>query len=424
VLKRLLPGIVLTGGFATLLAIGSVRAADEGEEAEAPPTPQTYSVRYEARIVPSQRSAEVTLRIGNGRYDVRSIRFRVDPARHRDFSGNGVVSVGPDYVDWRPPDGVGRLSYVFHIDQLRNERAYDARCAEDWALFRGDDLVPPARVRVRAGSVSRSRLRLRLPTGWSAATPYPRESDGLYRIEHADRSFDRPTGWIVVADRLGVVREKVAGVQVAVAGPAGHGLRRLDLLALLRWTLPELRDIVPALPERILVAGAGDPMWRGGLSGPNSLFIHADRPLISNDGSSPLLHELMHTALRLKSGKGGDWIVEGLAEFYSLQLLRRSRTVSRRRTSKTLERMEDRGGRVRSVRVDRAAGADVARAVTVLAALDGEIRERTDDLLSLDDVVVDLVRRQDKLTNATFQAAAERAAGGSLEDFFEREAPK
>jgi predicted metalloprotease with PDZ domain len=66
----------------------------------------------------------------------------------------------------------------------------------------------------------------------------------------------------------------------------------------------------------------------------------------------------------------------------------------------------------------------VARAVTVLAALDGEIRERTDDLLSLDDVVVDLVRRQDKLTNATFQAAAERAAGGSLEDFFEREAPK
>ena len=36
---------------------------------------------------------------------------------------------------------------------------------------------------------------------------------------------------------LGSIREEVLGVEVAIAGPVQHGLRRLDMLALLRWTL-------------------------------------------------------------------------------------------------------------------------------------------------------------------------------------------
>jgi hypothetical protein len=198
----------------------------------------------------------------------------------------------------------------------------------------------------------------------------------------------------------------------------GHGLRRLDALALLRWTLPTLRDVAGALPARLLVVGAGDPMWRGGLSGPDSLFIHADLPLISNDGTSPLLHELVHAVVGARSGDGGDWIVEGLAEYYSIELLRRSRTISRRRYEKILSRLADRGSDVVTLEVERATGAEVARAVTVLHELDDEIRERSADAKSLDDVVRALVQKDVTLTTASFRTIAESVYGESLVSFF------
>ena len=60
--------------------------------------------------------------------------------------------------------------------------SYDARAAEQWVLFRGDDLVPPARVRVRENLYSNSDMQFRLPKGWSVVTPYPRSAAGVYEI--------------------------------------------------------------------------------------------------------------------------------------------------------------------------------------------------------------------------------------------------
>jgi hypothetical protein len=378
----------------------------------------TYGIVYDVRLTPSQRSAHVTLRLENGKRLVRSIRLRIDPERHLNFRGKGL-EIGDDFVEWQPPAATTTLEYDFRIDALRNERSYDARCAEDWAIFRGDDLVPPAKVRALRGAEADARLRLRLPAGWSAAAPYPEAAKNVFVVEHPERRFDRPTGWLLVG-RIGSVSERVAGSRVAVAGPVGHGLRRLDSLALLRWTLPTLRDIAGRLPARLLVVGAGDPMWRGGLSGPDSLFIHADLPLISNDGSSPLLHELVHSVIGARSGIGGDWVVEGLAEYYSIELLRRSRTISRRRYEKILGRLAQKGRGVASLEVDHASVAVVARAVTVLHELDDEIRERSSGAKSLDDVVSAIVERDVTLTTASFRAIAESVSGESLVSLFRR----
>ncbi|MCG8591364.1 MAG: hypothetical protein MJE66_18880, partial [Proteobacteria bacterium] len=246
--------------------------------------------------------------------------------------------------------------------------------------------------------------------------------DGRYRVDHPIRRFDRPTGWFV-AGRLGVVRERVAGVQVAVAGPVGHRFRRLDLLALLRWTLPELRDVVEALPERLLIVGAGDPMWRGGLSGPNSVFVHASRPLITGDGTSPILHELMHAVLGIRGERGDDWIVEGLAEYYSLELLARSRTLSKRRHERALARFAEQARHAKQLRVDAAHGAVTARAVTILRALDAELAEATDGERDLDDVVRVLAQERGRISTARFRRVAEAVAGTSLENFFARRVP-
>jgi hypothetical protein len=379
----------------------------------------TYDLRYEATIVPSERGARVSIRLGRGAERVRRLRFRIDPMRHRDFEGDGdvVVSENGTVLEWTPPGGGGALAYFFSIDHLRDERSYDSRCSSRWALFRGDDLVPPARVRTTAGAAAKARLRLRLPEGWSAAVPYPQRNDGTYEIDHPERRFDRPTGWFVLGD-LGVVRENIGGVSLAIAGPAGHGLHRHDILAFLTWTLPSLQQAFGSVPRRLLVVGAGDPMWRGGLSGPNSVFIHADRPMITEDGTSPILHELVHALMRVVPAEGGDWIVEGFAEVYSLEALFRSNTIDERRYARARERLRERGRKGGPLHQERVTGATRARAATVLYELDAEIRDATEGGRSLDDVLRRLVASGERAWTGGLRGIAEGVAGRDLEAFF------
>ena len=98
-------------------------------------------------------------------------------------------------------------------------------------------------------------------------------------------------------------REIIKDRRIAIAAPIGEGVRRIDTLAFLRWTLPSLIDVFPEFPQRLLIVSAGSPMWRGGLSGPSSLFLHADRPLISENGTQ---HHAARTGTR-----GHRWAVQG-----------------------------------------------------------------------------------------------------------------
>jgi RNA polymerase sigma factor (sigma-70 family) len=378
-----------------------------------------YHVLYEARLVPSERSARVAIHVYDDQHVLRELLFSIDPGRQIDFRGDGKVDVTGDHVSWVPPPRGGTLRYTVRIDHLKDETSYDARSAETWAIVRGDDLVPPARIRTEKGGQSVARLRLRLPEGWSSVTPYPRASDGSYEIDHVDRRFDRPVGWILVGRRLGVVRERVAGVRIAIGSPAEQGMRRLDLLALLRWTLPTLRKIVP-LPDRMTIVGAGDPMWRGGLSGRDSVYLHASLPLISSDGTSTALHELMHALMRARAGPDGDWVVEGMAEVYSLQLLVRSHTISRHRYHRALENLAKKGRKVRRVTSGPADHAITARSVGLLLDLDQEIRRATDGARGLDDVLRAMVESPEEVTLASFRKLCEQTAGTDLSRFFGR----
>ncbi|NNL66753.1 MAG: hypothetical protein HKP30_10950 [Myxococcales bacterium] len=398
---------------ALALTVGALASGDaRGED--------LYDVRYEARVVPTERSAHVEIRVRQGDAALRTLSFRIDPDRHVQWSGDGTVEQNEGTVTWEVPAQGGSLRYVFRIDHLRDGRSYDARSAGEWALFRSDDLVPPAAARTRKGARARAVLRLRLPESWSSATPYPKRADGSYPIENPRRGFDRPTGWILVGRRLGIVRETIAGVATTVAGPAGQGVRRIDLLALLRWTLPELREVLPAMPARLLLVGAGDPMWRGGLSGPNSVFIHADRPLMTPDGTSPVLHEILHVALPTGASGSEDWLVEGLAEFYSLALLQRSRTISKARHEKALAGLAERGAAVKAVRGRRSHGELTARAVSLLVELDRTLRDASDGERSLDDALRAMVESGAPLSFEALRSASEQAAGRDLASYFER----
>ena len=405
------------------LALAAAFLLDGGARAqESPPKHPRYDFHVDARIVPTERTAHDTLEIGKGAEHVDWMRFRIDPQRQLLFRGDGEVKTEGAHVTWTPPRTGGKLTYVFRIDHLRDARRYDARCAKTWTIFRGEDLVPPARVLTTDGARSKTRLRVRLPEGWSIATPYSKLRSGEYQVAHKRRGLSRPTGWMI-AGVLGVVREEVSGVRVAIAGPKTMGVRRQDMLAMLRWTLPTLHQILPELPERLLIVSAYDPMWRGGLSGPDSLFIHAHRPLITEDGPSPLLHEVMHTALELRPGNDGDWAIEGLAQYYALQLLGRSGTISAERLEKAYAFQAERGKEAEHLRSKTVSGAGTARAVTVLRALDAKIRESTHEKKSLDDVLRILVAEGGVLTTERMQKASEQVSGQDLADFFKTQVP-
>jgi hypothetical protein len=406
-------GRALAYSIALALGVGLL-AAGSGTARTPKDDDPTYDVLFEARLAPTERTAHVRIELGEGASNLHELRFSIDPERHVDFGGDGEVTLAADSVTWVPPTNGGELNYVFRIDHLRDQRSYDARCAATWALFRGDDLVPPVRSRFEDGAKSRSRLRFRLPKGWSAAVPYARLRGGDYRVRHRHRSFDRPTGWMVFGD-IGVIREEVAGTRVAVAGPVRHGLRRLDLLALLRWTLPYLAEILQDAPERLLIVGAGAPMWRGGLSGPQSVYVHVDRPLITEDGTSPLLHEILHAAVGARADDEYDWIVEGLAEYYSIELLARSGTLSVERSEAALKKV---GGVGDEKPTGVQHGRDTVRGVRFFHDLDQKIRAGSPDgSRSLDDVFRVLAAYRKKLTLEVVRQAVLEATGRSLADF-------
>ncbi len=406
-----------TARFAWLLVMGAVLAIPDmafGQESK-----REFNVLYDIQIIPTERSAQVEIRVKQQESRLRALTLTHWPDRHTDFSADGELEIRDGEVIWNPPKQGGALRYRHRIDHKRDERSFDARCAENWAILRGDTLVPPFRARIQRDAAAPTAMRLRLPTGWNAATAYERNDDGTYAIPRGERLVGSPSGWMVVG-RLGIVRESVAGTQLAIAGPIGHDVRRLDLLALLRWTLPTLKTAVGKLPPRILVVSAGDPMWRGGLSGPGSMFLHAERPLITEDATSPALHELIHIVLGTRGAVQDDGLIEGLAEYYSTQLLLRSGSLSRKRHGRALDKMAEKGRDVRSLRVERADANVAARGLTELVAVDQEIRTATTDERGLDDVVRTLVLTPGDLTVERFRSVAELIAGKPLKTLEKR----
>jgi hypothetical protein len=331
----------------------------------------SYDIHYHARFVPEDGFAEASMTVAQAGGELEWLDFSAPTGRNFDFSGDGKIERNGDRVRWTVPREGGKLEYRVRVDRQRGER-YDARMTRDWAIMRLDHLFPSARVSTREREVSRPSLSLAGPKGWRFETRYGSVSDDAIVLPPTDRRFVRPTGWLA-AGKLGIRRDRIAGRRVVIAGPLGERLRSLDFMALLRWNLPELVELLPHFPERLLIINAGDPMWRGGLSGPGSLYLHSARPLISGDGSSTPLHELVHVGTLNEAQPGNDWIVEGLAEFYSIEMLRRSRTISESRHRRTLRALEQRAARSDGMLTSPSTGANTSRAVVVFHDLHHEL---------------------------------------------------
>ena len=370
---------------------------------------------YRVKFLPETDQAEVSLTLEKGEV-VQKLAFNLgSKGYYSDFSADGTwTQDGPESGTWLPGKGKSSLTYKVRISHPRANDTFDARMTPDWALLRGDDLVPSARLSKDDKVELVARLQFELPKGWNGIeTGWPKIGENKFRIDNPSRQFDRPTGWIL-AGKIGSRRAQLGDTDVTVAAPVGEGMRRMDILTLLTFVWPEAQAVFPRDPAKLLIVGANDPMWRGGLSAPNSVFFHADRPLVSENGTSSLVHELVHVFSRIRDTDKSDWISEGLAEYYAIELVRRAGGMSEDRYQAIRKKLMGWSKKVDSLRTDDSTGPVTARAVLLLQELDREIRKNTDNQRSLDDVTRGLMRL-DKASTKDFIEISENVMGRGSE---------
>lgn len=347
-----------------------------------------YLIEYHVEFLPESKEASVRIRHTPRAGRMISLNFEFDAERYVDFQATGGLELDAESVMWRPhAETPSELTYRYRINYERRGGGYDALITPDWVIVRGDDLVPASRVRSSKDAESRAYLTFDMPSDWTwVDTPYRREAGVRhFFVSHADRRFDRPTGWLI-AGQVSSRTETLMGTKISVTAPKGENIQRNVTLALMNGLVPELHSVFGDLPSKILIVTADDPMWRGGLSGPRSLYMHGDRPLISENGSSTLAHELVHVVSRLRATDQDDWIVEGLAEYYSIELLHRAGLLSETRKDKAFEWMARHGESVHTLNTNRSSAKTTARAVTLFADLDQEIRDISKGAATLDNI--------------------------------------
>lgn len=370
---------------------GSPASGTDGD-----PSSSDYSVHYVITPHPADGSVDVELRVKQSRRQLREMQFDLDEERQSELVADGTLAIDGSRVSWLPGERGGQMSWRVEPSQKRGASGFDALLTEDWGIFRAEDLIPRAKTRTLKNATAGTTMSFKLPPGWSVVTEYSSINSPI-EVDNKSRRFAQPTGWIAIGN-LGVRRETIAGVRIAIVAPEGETARRMDMLALLNWTLPELTSILATPLSRLTVVSAGDPMWRGGLSAPNSIFIHSDRPLISENATSTLVHEVVHVAFGIRAARGFDWIAEGLAEYYSLELLKRGGAITARRYMRALEDQAEWAQDAKTLCGKTSSGATTALAVVTLRALDEEIRKSSKGLLSLDNVVARASSSDSKIT--------------------------
>ncbi|WP_448145312.1 hypothetical protein [Pseudomonas silesiensis] len=363
---------------------------------------------YHVRLLPQSDQAEVRLTLAQGSA-VRSLDFDLgDGSHYSDFKADGQWQLTPGKPVrgvWQPATDKASLTYRVRVSHGRKSGSFDTRMTPTWALMRGDDLVPAARLDQQDGIELVSRLEFELPGGWkSVETAWPRIGKNKFRIDNVSRLFDRPTGWML-AGHLGSRRTRLGETEVTVASPRGQGMRRMDVLTLLTFVWPQVQAVFPRHPAKLLIVGANDPMWRGSLGLRESIYLNTRLPLVSESGTSAVVRDLAQVFGRVNDRQRSDWISEGFAEYYAIELMRRAGGMSDERYESLHGKLVKASQKVTTLRGEQVNPAQVSKAVLLLQELDREIRLQTRNKRSLDDVMRGAMRLESVDTKEFVQLA-------------------
>jgi hypothetical protein len=405
-----------------IAAIGATDVARADNPPVATPARETFSVTYAVEIASATATTATVRWELAGIDEIARIRLRFDPERFEKFEGTGVLERRRGEIVWTPNAPYAHLTYQAVLRHRRApDKGFDSYIGDGWVVTRTSALFPRSAVlfrrEIEPEPESRARLVFRLPRSWDVVTAMPPAGTREFVVESRGR-FDHPHGWLILG-RFHRTDATVHGTAVTIAGPAGAGVPPDRVLALLDRALPLMHDLLGTRTRLVIVIGA-DPMWRGGLSGEDSFYIHGNRPLQTPDRTSPYLHELFHVTAPFRPAWDAHWLAEGLAEFYSIELQRRIGVLDDRRYTQALHFFARYGVWGRDFTRDQTRAIHNNSAPLVLYALDRRIRHATNDAHTLDDVVHALAQEGGVVTTARFLGTLRRVTGKSYAAFFRR----
>lgn len=208
--------------------------------------PPSYTLKYQWEFEPEAERANVRILIDKGEL-LRQYRFRNSDQRYAYVKGNGNITLTDDEVIWDLPEGEAWLSFQAKVTHQKDPGEFDALMTKDWAVFRGDDIVPAGPTTEVPGAYANATLDIILPPGWtSVESGWPRIKGNSFRINNPDRLFDRPTGWFI-AGKLGTRRAKVGKTGIAVSAPQKSGVKRMEIMTFMNFVWPEIQKrLIPA----------------------------------------------------------------------------------------------------------------------------------------------------------------------------------
>ena len=360
--------------------------------------------------------------------EIEELRLHFRNQRIKKLHASGRLDSNSEGARWIPGGPYGHLSYSVDINQGRGQSGkFDSYAGPNWVATRARQLFPKIAMtfspRSGAGARSRSRLIFRLPPGWQSAAPFPSLSPHTYELRDDHSVLARPRGWFACGE-IGLAHEEIADMMVQVASAPGTLVGADRIFEFLSPTLPSLKKLLQAGAQTLLIVTAPDPMWHGGISGEHSFFIHGKRPLRTPDHTSPYLHELFHVLQPYKPGADADWVEEGLAEYYSLELQRRAGMITAPDFARALQYFERFGKWNVDLSAQRDNAATNNSAPLVMYALDQHIQRVTSGNMKLDDVVSVLAKEGGVVDTARFQRTVARVSGKRFAKFFEQHVVK
>lgn len=384
---------------------------------------ETFSVTYTVDIAsPTATTALVRWELA-GVDEVKRIRLRFDPARFDEFESSGTLERRRGEILWEPSGPYAHISYrAALVHRHAPGKGFDSYVGDGWIITRTSALFPRSAVLFRrdveADPESRARLVFHLPAHWDAVTVMPTAGSRQFLVESRDR-FDHPRGWLILG-RFRRTETTAHGTAVTIACVPGAGLPAERVVALLDRALPVMHELFGHARTRLVIVIGADPMWRGGLSGEDSFYMHGERPLQTPDRTSPYLHELFHVSAPFRPATDAHWVTEGLAEFYSIEIQRRVGLLDDAGYTKALRLFARYGVWGRDFTRDPSRAVRNNSAPLVLYALDRRIRRSTGGAHGLDDVVGVLARDGGVVSTARFLGAVRRATGKNYGGFFRR----
>jgi hypothetical protein len=387
-------------------------------------TKGTFSIDYVVTISdPAADVADVRIELA-GVEEIKTLTLHPRHQRFSNWQATGKLEWHDKTAIWTPGSPYAHFSYRVRLDHPRGQHGrFDSYAGGSWVVTRARELFPSIRVEThpRPGFKPKSRARLlfRLPSGWQSAAALPQIAPSTYSVEQAGKILDRPRGWFALG-RFKLDRQDIAGIMVQLVRIPGSALSSTDLFGFLERTLPALQKLLLSEPETVLIVSAPDPLWHGGISGTASFYMHGNRPLRTPDKTSPYLHELFHVLQPYSVAADADWLAEGLAEFYSLELQRRAGLLDDAAFTKGLSYFERYGRWNVDLRQQQDNAATNNSAPLVLYALDQRIQRSTSGKMRLDDVVTRLAQQGGVIDTARFFSAVNEITSKKFTKFFER----